>query len=329
MESQAIVMELGQVGLAAFDLRALEAGEVLVRAEFTSISPGTELRCLAGGQEGSESGAFVPGYALVGIIEESKDASLLKGQRVFCAGSKDIGKELNRLWGGHCQFAIVDADQILVVADAVDPRAASLASVGAIAYHGFTRSRPKAGEDVICVGLGVIGQLAARIHAQASCNVLACDLSEKRVAMSNAAGVQAVYAVNGLQKATQEIMPQGASLIIDATGAAPVLREALELCRDTEWNDDEQADYRYLIQGSYPGDVSIPYQAAFMKQLSFIVPRARQLRDARAYFDLLAHDKIEVLDLINAEMKPADAAAAYEALKNPNETPGTIIFDWR
>ncbi len=328
MDTQALVIEKGKPRLERFALRSLEQGEMLIRAEYTCISPGTELRMMRLSGDGSNPEPYIPGYAFVGIIEEAADDSFTQGQRVYCSGSNFTGP-FSSCWGAHAQFAIVGAGQCIAVPETVDPVVASLAAMGAIAHHGFTKSKPLAGEKVVHVGLGVLGQISARLHAMTGAEVIACDLSAARVDMSNKSGVKAVLPTDGLAAAVAAHMEGGPSLVVDSTGAVPVLKEAIQLVPEIPWDDTPEPNNRYMIQGSYAGEFSIPYQDAFVRQLSFIIPRNLQRSDTEAFLNYLASGDLRADDLIGRLVKPADATQAYDALRDPVNTPGTIAFDWR
>ena len=59
-----------QVEVRDIELPRPERDDVLVQALYTCISPGTELRCLAGQQRGTTF-PFIPGYAMVGKVIQS------------------------------------------------------------------------------------------------------------------------------------------------------------------------------------------------------------------------------------------------------------------
>lgn len=324
--AKTLVVHDGKVAVREYGLRDLVADEVLVRAEYTCISPGTELRCMRLQAE-LHSTPYIPGYALVGVVEASTSSSLREGTRVYCGGTHD-GGELRTQWGGHCEAAIAQARGCVPVPDGVEPLDASLTALGGIAYHGLLKSKPRAGERALAMGLGVLGQLSARLHALAGVDVIGCDLSTARVAISAAAGIPSVVVERDLRSAVRPLMPAGASLILDATGVPAAIREAIDLVQEIPWTDDPEPETRYLVQGSYAGDFAIPYQEAFFKQLTFILPRNRQRRDHEAFLRVVGEGRLKVSDLIARTCRPGVAADAYEALRDPEATPGTLVFDW-
>lgn len=229
MKSQCLLFDHSNhaVRLGSYDVPELRSGEILVRTAYSSISPGTELRCLAGNQPGTPDDApYIPGYANVGTVIESRCGDHDVGSRVFCGGTMRTSDDTPRVWGGHCEFAVTDSSAIKLP-ESLDPIEASLTALGGIAYHGFTLSKPRPSEKVVHVGLGVLGHLSARIHATAGADVLGCDLTKSRVAISNAAGIRAVHSQAGISEAVRSVMPDGCSLVVDTTGAVAVISPAI------------------------------------------------------------------------------------------------------
>lgn len=308
--------------LQTIHLPELQPDEVLVETAYSCISPGTELRCLAGMQDGLMF-PFIPGYSLSGTVVQ-KGASVNSvelGTRVFATGTSRADQPL--AWGGHVSHAIQPASSVYPLPDEVDLLDAAITHIAAISYHGFRLSQPIAHETVVVIGLGVIGQLAARLHSLAGTRVIGIDLAPDRVKLLRTAGVDAVADIGE----ARALLPDGADVIIDATGANSALAAAVELVRDTPWDDSLTPWTRYVIQGSYVADVCIPYQAAFNKQLAFLVPRDAQPRDFRAVLDFLSREKLSVRDLITEVALPTEAPRIYKALQNRDLI--TAAFQWQ
>lgn len=64
-------------------------GELLVEAIYTCISPGAELRTLAGLQAGTPGWPLIPGYSMVGRVVRAGPATPhTPGEIVFCKGTR-------------------------------------------------------------------------------------------------------------------------------------------------------------------------------------------------------------------------------------------------
>ncbi|BET68846.1 hypothetical protein ASA1KI_37640 [Opitutales bacterium ASA1] len=95
----------------------------MIKTSLSSISPGTELRCLAGEQDGlgRDHFPFIPGYSLVGtVVRASGRHAGLVGQMVFSSGARRAGH--TTAWGGHIGDAVVPGDSVVPIPDGISPR---------------------------------------------------------------------------------------------------------------------------------------------------------------------------------------------------------------
>lgn len=322
MDARAILFtDVNQVTIEPITVPDPEPGEALVEIVYSTVSPGTELRCLAGRQPGAAF-PFIPGYSSVGRVIAG--SAIPVGTWVFSGGTEKASRPI--LWGGHVSHVVKPESKLIPIPDGVDPLDASLAKLAAIAYHGVRHSRPLPHEQVAVIGLGAIGQLSARLHALAGARVCAVDLSPARVDLAAAAGIEAFTAADGIIPPVRRVFPNGVDIVVDSTGAAPVLAQAIRLAKDVPWDDSLTPGSRLLIQGSYPADVPLPYQAAFMKEVTIYTPRDNQPRDLAAVLSLMARGRLQVRDLISQVAAPDGAGAVYEGLAHGEGL--TAVFQW-
>lgn len=316
------------VALAPIELPEPGVGEVLIETMFSCVSPGTELRCLAGRQPGNTPWPYIPGYALTGVvIARGPGTTLAEGTLVFCSGTRAASHAT--MWGGHVSHAVQRAEAIFPLPAGVDPLEASAARLAAIAYHGLRLSRPQPHELVAVVGLGPIGQLAARLHALSGARTICTDPVATRVALAESAGLTARVLAGDLRATLGDLIGEGADVVVDATGAPAVLAEACRLARSLPWDDTPTPGARYLVQGSYAGTFPVPYDEVFLRELQLLVPRDMQPRDLGAVLDLLARKRLFARDLISAVLEPGAAPEAYAGLRERPAELLTVAFDWR
>lgn len=302
-------------------------GQVIVEAAYSVISPGTELRCLAGRQHGVAF-PFIPGYSMVGrIAARGAGVALAEGTLVFCQGTEKADRPLG--WGAHIAHALRAQDSVFPLPAGVDPLEASLAKLGAIAYRGVRVAGTRPHDEVAVVGLGPIGQLAARLHRCAGARVVAADLSADRVALACAAGIEAVVPRDGLATAFRALQPGGADIVVDSTGAPPVLQQSVLLAKSKPWDNSLTEPTRLVIQGSYAENVVFDYHEAFFRELSVHFPRDNQARDLQAVLRFLASGSLKARDLISEVCTPGDAPRIYSALRAAKPGLLTAAFQWR
>ncbi len=318
---------IDRVELVDVNLPEPGSGQVIVQALYTAISPGTELRCLAGKQFGAAF-PFVPGYSMVGRISaRGAGVALAEGTLVFCSGSEQADRPL--LWGAHIAHALCNADRIFLLPSGLDPLDAALTKLAAIAYRGVRVADTRPHHEVAVVGLGPIGQLAARLHALAGARIVAADLDPSRVALAKAAGIEALVPGDGLVAAFRKIQPQGADVVVDSTGAVSVLQQSVLLARMKPWDNTITEPARLVIQGSYAENVIFDYHQAFFRELSVHFPRDNQPRDIEAVLRMLAGGRLKTRDLVTKVVKPAGAPEIYASLRAAQPGLLTAVFQWR
>jgi len=328
MQSQAVLFrDVHHVAVEAVEIPAPGPGEVLIKTAFSTISPGTELRCLAGKQPNAAPWPVIPGYSLSGhVVACGEGVEVPLGAPVFATGTRRA--DVNLMWGGHVAHAVTPAVAVYPLPTGVSLLAASALHLAAIAYHGLRLARPLPHETVAVLGLGAIGQISARLFTAAGAHVLAADLSPARVALARAAGVDAFMPAGSVAASVRERLPGGADIVVDATGAAPVLPQAIEIARELGWDDSPLSGARVVVQGSYPDDISIPYQAAFMKEAQILVPRDMQPRDVRAVLDLMTRSALRIDDLLAEVVPPDRAPNIYARLREASDKLVTAVFAW-
>ena len=322
-----VVEPPGRIRVGEYDQRDPRPGEVAVEVALSGVSPGTELRSLAGRQDDDPS-PFVPGYAAVGTVVAGDEQWI--GRRVFAGGSAETGP-WRRLWGGHQGRAVRPAGGVVEVPDGVSFEDACLAKLAAIALHGVRLVPEVAGRDVAVVGLGAIGQFSARCFQAAGANVAATDREPARMAAAEAGGVKAFVAADRpLREAFADAFPDGPDVVVDATGSPRAVAGCVDLARALPWDDSDLARRPvYVVQGSHAGDFTLPYLPAFRRELTFVLPRDNATADLGDALAMMADGSLSTAGMLGGTVDPADAADAYRRLADPSGGAVTLAFDWR
>ena len=200
----------GKLELIDVPVPATAPGLVLVRNQFSVVSPGTEktaidfarksllgkarsrpdlvrqvLRKLA--QEGPLPTARAVmnrldvaqplGYSSAGEVVQVGVgvAGFAPGDRVACAGAG---------YANHAEWVAVPENLVARVPDALPLDKAAFATLGAIALQGLRVAAPTLGEVAAVIGLGLIGQLAVQLLRANGCRVLGVDVDPARVKQS-------------------------------------------------------------------------------------------------------------------------------------------------
>ena len=204
-----------------------EPGDVLIRAEFSGISGGTEMLAYRGELDsrvpkdetlgalaGSFEYPFTYGYSSVGIVETSR-SDVGEGERVFA-------------FHPHQTRFIVSADDVVRIG-ACDPREATLLPLVETALQISLDAGIRYREVGAVVGLGPVGILTAILLARSGAIVVGSDPKPWRRQAARACGLEAVEP-EGLGEAVRATTRgRGADLVVEATGNPDALGESLGL----------------------------------------------------------------------------------------------------
>ncbi|KJE25633.1 putative dehydrogenase [Frankia torreyi] len=245
----------------------------------------------------------------------------------------------------HAEFQAVPGLLCARVPDGVEPAAAAFATIGSIALHGLRLAEVGPGAKVVVVGLGLVGQLAARLALASGCEVAGIDLAQLPLATAAAVGVHALAEVGEATTAAVRAWSRGRgadAVLICAAGrsAEPVMR-ATALARDRAQlvvvGDvglgllrapfyDKELTLRFAR--SYgPGRYERGYEDWGVDYPAGQV-RWTEGRNQEAVLDLLAAGRLRVDDLVTHAF-PIDAAPrAYELVAGRSEPYLAIRFDY-
>ncbi len=218
----------GEVALEDISVREPHEGEVVVGAEATLISPGTERAFLLGLDNAKGAFPRASGYSYVGYIEEIGPGveTHAVGERVVCAAS-------------HMSHAVVAADRCVHVPAHVSSEDATFFNLATIALQGVRKARIELGEAVVVFGGGLIGLLAmtlARLSGAApvitvdlhqSRRDFACEYgADKALDPRDDAFASYVREIVGHMETKGHDAPQ---VVIEATGFPEVIQEAFQV----------------------------------------------------------------------------------------------------
>jgi predicted dehydrogenase/threonine dehydrogenase-like Zn-dependent dehydrogenase len=251
----------GELELAEVPAPTAAAGQVLVRSQFSVVSPGTDKLAMSFAhksllgkarsrpdlvrqvvrklrQDGPLSTyrtvmtrleAPQPlGYSSAGVVVEVGEgvARFAPGDRVACAGAG---------YASHAELVVVPENLVARVPDSVSLQQAAFATLGAIALQGLRVAQPTLGEIAAVVGLGLIGQLAVQLLRASGCRVLGIDLDGARVTSALDQGAEWGATPGGLPQNWRDEATGGygvdMALVTAAADTSAPIQLAAELCR--------------------------------------------------------------------------------------------------
>lgn len=309
-------IELGSVNVVEPNGDA--GNHVLIRTAYTSISAGTE-RMLLDGRMPHPALSFplVPGYETVGRIVQvgAKVSQSMIGQWVYVGGARCF-EGVNPAWGGQSQYICTEVERVVTL-DGVTPEHGVILALGATSMHGIHLAEVHAGDHVMVLGQGIVGQLAARLARLAGASkVTVVDRIAVRLAAS-----QADRAIDVSRELLEEAMAgEKVNVLIEATGSMVALTSALPLL----------ADHGRVVLLGYYDHVDLPYAPLFMREARILVAREWDFGpsgDLPHTRDLLASGKLDVSGLLTHRVPIDRIQVAYRlALEDP--TCLKVVVEW-
>ena len=227
-----------QVEVREETLGSPKPGDVVIEAVASGISAGTEMNVYRG---------LAPQWRkrqdpTTRLFMESKEPDWTYPSRYGYASVGrilEVGAEVQRLTPGdlvfsytpHGSYAVVPAEQVVALGDLPDPEQGVFFANLSTACNGVLDAHPPLGATVVVSGLGVIGQLVTRLVSRTGpSQLIAADMIENRRTLARSHGATHVIdpACEPLAETVRDLTGgRGADIIIEVSGAAPALNEAI------------------------------------------------------------------------------------------------------
>jgi threonine dehydrogenase-like Zn-dependent dehydrogenase len=133
--------------------------------------------------------------------------------------------------GGLQELLTLPQDQVFPI-DAADGALAALAEPVSVAVHAVHRGRIEAGERVVVLGAGPIGQCVAIVALELGAEVLLVDLQENRLELGRAIGAETLLwtgAADVVHRAREWGGAGGPPVALDATGVPAAVRAMVDM----------------------------------------------------------------------------------------------------
>jgi hypothetical protein len=278
------------------------------------------------------------GYSAAGLVigVGSAVSGIRPGQVVATGGA---GK------ANHAEFQAVPGLLCAAVPEKVTAGDAAFTTIAAVALHGLRLADVGPGAKVVVLGLGLIGQLAARLALAAGCDVAGIDPAQYPRTVAAASGVLALSEAGA--ETTEQVLAwsrgRGAdAVLVCAAGASPdAVMRVPELCRDraavvivgdvglqlnrTPFYERELAVHFARSYG--PGRYDPSYETWGVDYPAGHV-RWTEGRNFEAVLDLLASGRLEVADLVTHTFGIGQAVEAYQLIAARPEPYLAIRLDY-
>lgn len=268
------------------------------------------------------------GYSSAGIVLESSCDEFEVGNRVACAGAE---------YASHAEVVFVPKNLVVKIPDNVDFDEAAFTTLGAIAMQGVRQANVNIGENIVVIGLGLLGQLTLQILKAAGCSVIGMDISRSALELATELGADRVVeskiliASKSVDSFTGGIGAD-AVIITAATKSNDPIEIAGSVCRDRG---------RIIIVGSVKAD--IPRSPFYEKEIEMRLSRSygpgrydsdyekkgndypigyvrwTENRNMYSFLKLVSGKKINIKKLITHKFQIKNAIKAYDVILGKNK----------
>jgi 3-hydroxyethyl bacteriochlorophyllide a dehydrogenase len=318
-----VFAEAGRLDLRTVALREPASDEVVVETRYSSISAGTERLLFGGALPGFPFLRFplVPGYEAVGVVTERgadvHDVNV--GDEVFVGGSMCY-TDIAAAFGGNASQLIKKASAVVPL-HGIPMAQAPLIALAATSLHGIRRLGDVRGKRIGVLGMGAIGQFAARFALAEGAIVSEADANPDRLGHIPGVTPFALDAVpaapahghHGHGAPARDLF----DVIVEATGKSELIATCTDLL----------AMRGSILLLSYYDRLECNFVPVFLKEPSLVVSREWDHDDLLLARDAIADGRVAIADLAG-DAYPIDRYESAYAAAFGDPSTLKVILQW-
>jgi 2-desacetyl-2-hydroxyethyl bacteriochlorophyllide A dehydrogenase len=318
----------------------LGPGQALVQGEYSIVSAGTELAnftrladeapVLPGQPRWPGPFPRYPGYGHLGtVVAVGPDCpSVAPGDRILT-------------FSNHGSLVKANARRFaLPVPREADGRRAVFTRMAGVAITAIRSSSVAAGDQVVVIGLGLVGNFAAQLMRLAGADVLGVDLSPHRLEIAQRCGIRKVLnpSEDNLAESVQDWTGgKGARITVEAIGRSELVAQAVDLTR---------RHGEVILLGSPRARVTMDVTPMLSRIHLLAIRMIGALEwtypldpTEGAHFSIrenyeqilrwILNEQLLVEPLISQVISPRECQQAYDGLLNRKDEYLGAIFDWQ
>ncbi|MCP3993364.1 MAG: Gfo/Idh/MocA family oxidoreductase [Actinomycetia bacterium] len=279
------------------------------------------------------------GYSGAGtVVEVGSDVRGIRpGMRVATGGAG---------FANHADYQAVPYLLCAPIDPSADAARAAFSTVGSVGLHGLRQAEVGVGAKVVVVGLGLVGQLTARLAVAAGCDVAGIDINPDAVALACANGIAGLVERNA--DTTAAILDwsngMGADAVIITAGSrndSSIVGATPDRCRDRatvvavgdigldlDRNEFYAKELQLRLARSYgPGRHERSYEEWGVDLPPGYV-RWTEGRNIDTVASLTGSGRLAVDDLITHRFDIGDAQGAYSVLDDASKQAIGILLEY-
>lgn len=303
------------------------AGEVQIAVSYTGLC-GTDLHIFHGDMDARVSMPAIIGHEMSGVIAGLGEGvtGWVVGQPVTVMPTLSCGScaACTRGHGNVCHkldFIGIDSDGsmqsswnvpaavVVALPEDLALDEAALVEPTAVAVHDVRRARLVAGEFVVVIGGGPVGQLIASVALRQGARVMLVELDPGRRALAQESGINAIdpREQNLLDLVLQETDGAGADVAFEVSGAAAGVNSAVDVLTTRG---------RLVMVAIHPRPKEIDLHRFFWRELEMFGARLYQREDFEEAVRLVAAGSVPVRRLISQVVSLHDVEQGFLALES-------------
>jgi threonine dehydrogenase-like Zn-dependent dehydrogenase len=221
--------------------------------------------------------------------------------------------------GGLQELLTLPQEQVFPI-QAADGGVAAMAEPVSVAVHAVRRGRITAGERVVVMGAGPIGQCVALVATELGAEVLLVDLQERRLELGRGMGAQTLLWTTSDEVVTYARAwggPGGPPVGVDATGVPAAVRAMVDVVASAG---------RAVQVGMSTDEVSIRIGSLTEKELDLLGASCCDTGDFAEAVGVVERNGAAIARLISHEFALSEAPEAMRfAMSNPTEVMKVVI----
>ncbi len=241
------------------------------------------------------------------------------GDYHICDSLKVIGCQSN---GAAQEFLAVPQELVVKLPDSIDYDYGAMVEPLAVGVHAVRRLSEVKGHNVLVLGAGPIGNLAAQATIALGANsVMIADISDVRLEIARKCGIY--FTVNNKQQDLEKEIkekfgPAKADSIIECVGSEKTINQAISLARKGS---------EIIVVGVFGEKPVVDFGLIQDRELRVMGSLMYKRGDYETAIDLIESGKVQLQPLISRHFPIQEYAEAYKYIENNREKTMKVLID--
>lgn len=334
-----VIREPGEVEIRESEIPELKKGEALLKILYGGIC-GSDLTSYKGGNA-YVSYPRIPGHEFSAeIIEiEDNDRNLKKGMIVTCnpyfncnecysckrglvnccTTNQTMGVQREGAFSNYITMPI----ERIIDGKGIPAKTLALIEPFCISYHGIQRAEVKQNDEVLIIGAGTIGVLAAVAAKTKGAKVYVSDISSQKLEFAKTFGIDGVILNDSEESFAQQVNDitngDGFDITVEAVGLPSTFQNCI---------DSAAFGGKVVLIGVSKQNLDFNFTLIQKKELNVMGSRNALTRDFENLIDIVKRGEIDLERIITNSYKMEEAAQAFEDFSKNAASMLKVMFEF-